>query len=74
MNEQELVDLLKTKVDELNKTIDELAEKDIFVNLQIYGTESTSIFNASRSVVMCETLKVLRPSALGVKTPKMENY
>lgn len=74
MNEQELVDLLKTKVDELNKTIDELAEKDIFVNLQIYGTESTRGFNASRSVVMCETFKVLSPSRPKLETTKMEKH
>ena len=59
MNEQELVDKLKTAVDNLNSVLEELEKSGIYTNLGLYGQQSSSGFNRTFKVEITDTVKRL---------------
>ena len=62
MNEQELVDLLKTKVDELNKVLKQMNENFIYVHLSPQELHCESGFKSTKHILICEIVKPLHPS------------
>lgn len=65
MNEQEFLDKLNAAVSNLNNVLDELSEKNVFVSLGMYGQETSSGFNNTRSVVINDVVRTLKPLPKG---------
>ena len=61
MNEHEFLDKLNAAVSNLNDILDELSEKNVFVSLGMYGQETSSGFNNTRSVVINDVVRTLKP-------------
>lgn len=70
MNEQELVDLLRAKVYELNVALENLNAKDIYTCLSLQQNESSSDFKSAKRILICEIVKPVRPSKPDYQTPK----
>lgn len=65
MNEQEFLNELNAAVSNLNNVLDELSEKNVFVSLGMYGQETSSGFNNTRSVVINDVVRTLKPLPKG---------
>ena len=70
MNEQELVDLLRTKVYELNVALENLNAKDIYTCLSLHQNESINGFKSTKRILICEIVKPVRSSKPQLETPR----